>query len=156
LVKQKPKETNDGLEMQSFQFIKAFTEFEFLASDRGSQRPISKTITIQPGLMNKENLSDFEMDIKSFHEIKKLGYSGSAVVKLMQDIHSKQFAVKYFMRRAPGLDEKEAQIFPRELDVFCHLSHPCIVRAYRFSREAEKRSRACQGVHGERVTRSCP
>jgi hypothetical protein len=125
------------LEMQSFQLIKPFTEFEFLASDRVSQRPISKTITIQPGVMNKENRSDFEMDIKSFREIKVLGYGSFAVVKLMQDIHSKQFAVKYFSRGIPCPDQKVAQIFSRELDAFCHLSHPCIIRIYLFSREAE-------------------
>jgi serine/threonine protein kinase len=45
--------------------------------------------------------------------------------------------VKYFSRGIPRPDQKVAQIFSRELDAFCHLSHPCIIRIYRFSREAE-------------------
>jgi hypothetical protein len=58
--------------------------------------------------MNKENLSDFEMDIDSFPEIKKLRSGGFAVVKLMMDKYLKQFAVKYFDSGISLLDETTA------------------------------------------------
>jgi hypothetical protein len=61
------------LELHSFRFIKQFREREFLASDPGNQKAISKTITIQLGDMNEQKPSDFVMDIKSFHEINILG-----------------------------------------------------------------------------------
>jgi TPR repeat protein len=100
------------LEMQSFQFIKPFTELAFLFSDECSQRSVSKTVIIQPGVMNEENQSDFEMDIKSFHEIKVLGYGSFGTAKLMSDIYSEQFAVKYFNRGIPHPDKVRNRSFP--------------------------------------------
>jgi hypothetical protein len=125
------------LEIQSLHFIKAFTELEFLASDSTDGRTMSKTVTIQPGVMNEENLSDFEMDIKSFREIESLGRGSFGTVKLMKDIYLKQFAVKYFGRGIFGPDETTARVFSRELNAFCHLHHSCVIQAYRFSRDVE-------------------
>jgi serine/threonine protein kinase len=87
--------------------------------------------------MSKENLSDFDMDIKSFHEIKSLGSGSFGTVKLMKDIRSQQFVVKHFGRGILRLDETSARVFSRELEAFYHLNHPYVTRVYRFSRDIE-------------------
>jgi NIMA (never in mitosis gene a)-related kinase len=92
--------------------------------------------------MNEKNQPDFEMDIRSFRKIQVLGHGSFSVVKLMKDIYSKQFTVKYFSRGISCRDKKEAQIFSRELETFCHLVHPCIIRVYRFSRDVK----GCEGA----------
>jgi hypothetical protein len=116
--------------MQSFQFITEFTELEFLVSDEGSQRAKAKTVTIQLGLMNEENQSGFEMDIKSSREIKVLGCGSFSTVKLIGDISSEQVVMKYFTSGSALPDTTEEQVCSRELKEFCYLSHPYIIRVY--------------------------
>jgi hypothetical protein len=81
--------------------------------------------------MNKENMSAFEMEIKSFREINILGYSPFGILKLMRN-YLQQFAVKYFGERSPSRTRQVRESFLVRGGILSFKS-PCALRADRVS-----------------------